>query len=199
MKTRTNDLKKSFITLIFVINLCLLCSCSKSSQSDTYFVHCAGFDKNGDNISVTVLLEKHGKDSGDYFTASGSASSIGDAAEKIMSEYSECYFATCDLYFITHSADSDTISAISKDICDSNVFPTTGDVLCVDSKTANEFMVNIKNADTIKKIKKDSSSSRVNVAAFFAKYESGESVTLNAFSVKDGKITNGGKATFSKN
>lgn len=199
MKTRKTDLKKAFLFPLLITCLCALCSCSSGNQQETFFVHSAVFESNKDDVRITFLLEKHGKEKNGYFTASSSAESIKDAAEKITAKYKDCYFATCDLYFISLSTTPDTISTIAKEICDSNIFPTTGSILCISSESAQSFMSNINNAESIKNIKNDTTKNRVNIASFFARYYSEKPVTIDAFDVKDDKISKIGNATFSRN
>lgn len=188
-------MKKALILLFSLIIIYTLSSCNSTSQKDTYFIHAAGFEDGKNGITVTFLLEKHGKDN-EYFASAYSATSIRDAAQKVKSEYKECYFATCDLYFIASSISHDTICTIAKSICDSNIYPTTGDILCVSSDSVQSFMKGIKNEQFIKTIKSDSEKSKVNIVSFLADYYSGKPVTTDSFSIKDEKVKKGAKATF---
>ncbi len=188
-------MRKVSIILIASALLLILCSCAKTRETGTFFVHSAGFESEEEDIRLTVILEEHGKEKDGYFTASFTAPSIADAAKKLMNKYKDCYFATCDLYFIPLDADSDMLLSIAKDICDSNIYPTTGEIICITEKDMQRFMKNIKGTDDIKKIK-SSAKSITNTASFFAKYSSKIPVSCEAFSLTDAKAVHVGKATF---
>lgn len=197
MKTESAELKKTFLLFIYCFILIFFCSCSSNTQKNTFFVHSICFDGGEKDINVIFLLEKHGKNN-EYFTASYSAPTIKEAAKKATAEYNECYFATCDLYFISSNTTSDTISNIAKDICDSNIYPTTANILCIRSDSVKKLMENIKKTDDILKIKKNTLDSKTNVVSFFARFYSGKPVTSDVISLKRNKITIDAKATFTK-
>ena len=195
MITESIDLKKIFeIILIFTLTVSLCC-CVATQQKKTYFVHSAGFETKGKDIRLTVLLEEHGKQKDDFFTKSFTSSSITAAAKELMTDYKDCYFATCDLYLISIDVKQNTISSIAKEICDSNIFPTTGNIICTAGGDLQGILASLKNSDKISQLKSNIKDS-INVVRFFAAFSSGTAVSADAFKMEDDEATRIGKATF---
>ncbi len=189
-------MKKLFCILFSAFILYFLCSCSQNDTSETYFVHCIGFESDGDGITITALLEKNSQKDGKYFTASKKTDSINEAAKKLMKDYKDCYFATCDTYFITLSENSKSLTKIAKEICDSNIYPTTADIFCIRHNDIAGFMKAINNSEKLISIRQIAKGKRVNTAAFFANYVSGKSSTLGVLSAENDGFILSGTATY---
>lgn len=190
---RKNDLKK-FLTLIIIFSAITLCSCS-GRKNDTFFVHAAGFENDNNGIKLTAILEKLSDDKENFFTAERSSSSINKAADKLSKEYSDCYFATSDLYFIPSSISNDTLTKIAENICDSNIFPTTSSIFCIKDSDFTGFLNQVKNNNYLRQLKKKK---RENTVSFFASFYSGNDVSLDTYSLKNGSLTKTGTTTFNK-
>lgn len=191
-------MKKFFCILFSAFLLYFLCSCSRNDTSGTYFVHGIGFESDGDNIEICALLEKNSQKDGKYFTASKRADSIDEAAKKLMKDYKDCYFATCDTYFITLSENNKTLTKIAKEICDSNIYPTTADIFCIRNKDVAGFMKTVNNSEKLISIRQIAKSKRVNTAAFFANFVSGKSLVLGVLSAENDVFKLSGTATYTK-
>ena len=188
---------KKTLTFILLFSLLFLSSCKDQTSDVIYFVHAAGIENKNNNVKLTLLLEKHNEK--DYFTASQTEETLHKAVKNLMSEHKECYFATNDIYLIRTSENKQFLSDIAKELCDSNVFPTTSEIISLEDVDIEGFMKKLNNTDKLKKLRKNSIKGRVNIINFFSHYTSAKEVSLNTFTLKDGKITKTKQTTFTYN
>lgn len=188
---------KKALTILILLLIPIFCSCT-NKEKETFFVHAIGFEGSDDGVKITAVLENLSKNKKDFFTAESSGSSINKAAEKLSEKYRDCYFATCDLYFLDFNAKSSTVETIAKDICDSNIFPTTNTILCIKDTSLKGFLDEIKSGEDTKQIKEKVSKNKVNTAAFFAHFYSGKSTSLDTLAYVEDSFEKVGKTKFSK-
>ena len=172
-------MKKLIFTLI--LPLLFLNSCATSS-SDTFFIHAVYFRQEDSRFSVSAVCEKlSGKDES-FHIISEMGESIDEATKKLMNNNKDCYFATCRYYLIDKDASHGLLSHLSRVLCDSNIYPTKADFICVEG---DEVIGAIKDGDSINSIEKITQESNTNTVKFLSRYTSGKKTTLYCIGIKD--------------
>ena len=183
-------MKKLIILLLVTVSTILFCSCSSNEASDTYFIHAMGFKKENDEYTLFSVCEKFEKDNSEYFLINHRGKDIEGTLDKMRKEYKDCYFATIKYYFISSETDKSLISAMAKEICDSNHLPSKNIICMISGNSIEDFMGQIKNSDDTKKIQKALDGKSINTVNFFSHYTSGKNLKTTVLSQQeDGTLT----------
>ena len=162
-------MKKLFTTLfICTIYIILLSSCSSNHSKDVYFIHASAIARENDEISLYCVAQKLGKkDEEKYFVASSKGKNTKDAIEKMSRKYSECYFATNEIFILPEDMDISFLKDISH-ICENPFVPSTSRVLLAKNEDLLLFAEKVKNEDDLKKLLKKTEKNKVGFIHFLA-------------------------------
>ncbi len=193
-----NDIRR-FILPALLAFLFLIPGCTAKEENETYFIHCAAFERDGEDVRATLLLEQLSGEKSKYFVAEQRADTLGKLSEKIKDRYKESYFATCRAYFLTEKSDKEFIEKLSKELCNGNDFPITADIFFIKDKEPRYFLSSMEDGKDLKSFMSLFSEKKLNVIRFFACYFSEKDISVPALRLSDdGKFEKDGKAVFNK-
>ena len=190
---------KKFLFSLFLLFMFFISGCTAKEESETFFIHGAAFEKDGENVSITLLSEHLSGDKSDYSVIEQKAENLSEAAEKIKKKYRECYFATCRFYLFTDKADKDFLLKVAKELCDGNDFPITANIFIIRESPSKAFLASIEDGKDLKSFMSLYDKNKLNIIRFFAHIFSEKDISVPTLRLSDdGKAEKDGKAVFKK-
>lgn len=157
--------------LITVILFCLtLSSCAKNHSSDEHFIHAVEFGQKGDNITFSAVCEKMQGDESEYFVIEESGKDLKGITESINKKYSNCYFATNEIYFFSENLETKNMKKLIADICQSSEYPLKAKAATTDDETVRKIFNGIDDEQDIKSMLKEHGKKSKNAAVYFGKF-----------------------------
>lgn len=162
-------MKKIFTALFLcVIFSSIMSSCSSNHSKDVYFIHACAISRETNGISLYCVAQKLGEQEDEkYFVATSKGKNTKDAVEELSRKYSECYFATNEIFVLSQDIDSSFLQDISH-ICENPFVPSTSRVLLAKNADLLLFAEKVKNEDDLKKLLKKTEKNKVIFTHFLA-------------------------------
>ena len=160
-------MKKMLIISFLIISSILISSCTAHNYKETYFVHAVGFEKSDDEYKIHAVCEKLEDQEKNYFVVTKSGNTINQATKELIREYSDCYFATAEIYIIPNENKQSLIPHLAKEICDSNVYPSKSFIISTD-ENIKYFLSRVKSEEDLKKIGKLTRNNKTNAIKYFS-------------------------------
>ena len=153
------------ITAFFIL---IMTSCSTNHSKDVYFIHAASFIRENDGITMYAAAQKQQEKNEDkYFLASASGKNIKDAVEKMSDKYSECYFATNEVFVFGKDdiSDGEFLKELSY-ICENPFVPSVSRVTVSEKDDVKKILKSIEKEDDLKKLLKKTDKNKLAFAGF---------------------------------
>ncbi len=190
---------RRFILPALLFFIFFISGCAAKEENETYFIHCACFERDGEDVKATILFEQLSGKKSNYFATVQKAGTLGKLSEKIKDKYKESYFATCRFYFLTEKLDNEFIEKLAKELCNGNDFPITADVFFIKEKEPKAFLSSMEDGKDLKSLMSLFTGSELNVIRFFACFFSEKDISVPALHLSDeGKAEKDGKVVFNK-
>ncbi len=181
---------KKFLLLLVTIALNIfLCSCATNNSEEIYFIHAIGFDNHGEEITLSVVLEKtaineqSSTDSGNgessktqssvFETVSFTDKNIEKAFIQLKNKYKRTYFGTSEVYFLSTGLLEENLRDLCKFLPSQTMLPSKSIVVSVDSMSCYSFLKNTKDMSFLEQIKDIEKKEKVNIIYFLSQNSQG--------------------------
>ena len=165
-------MKKALSLFLCLCIILIQGGCSSQSKSDTYFIHAMLLEQDMNGTKISCICEKLSDDK-KYFIITQSAKDVDEAVSMLSDKYRNCYFATCETYFITQEADEKFISSIAQKICESNILPSKSRIMTI-KQSEKKLLSKIKSRESLESVIGSSDKKCVNCVKFFSQCLSGK-------------------------
>ena len=158
--------KKLTVISFCIFSVLFMSSCSANHTKDVYFIHAVSIVPKDDGIYFYAVAQKQSKKQDEkYFVASGYGKNLKEATEKMSDKYSECYFATNEIYILPSYIDKDFFKELVH-ICENPFLPSSSRVVLSEEDDTKELLESIENEDELKKLLKETSEHNVSFTHF---------------------------------